>query len=75
MIQTTIIFVSHDLPEVFKLADEVLVIEEGRFTKRGAPADVFADQKVDIMGEFLSINEGKVQVLVDGKIVSIELPN
>lgn len=78
IIKTTIIFVSHDLPEVFKLADEVLVVEEGRFTKRGTPSEVFVNEKTDIIGEFISAvdeeNTKTIRALVDGKIVSIDLP-
>tara|TARA_B100000809_G_C15088668_1_gene512383 strand:+ start:215 stop:991 length:777 start_codon:yes stop_codon:yes gene_type:complete len=77
IIKTTIIFVSHDLPEVFKLADEVLVIENGSFTKRGSPSEVFVNTKTDLMGEFISMNkdEKSMQILVEGKIVSVNLPD
>ncbi len=78
IIKTTIIFVSHDLPEVFKLADEVLVIDKGVFIKRGTPTEVFVNEKTDLIGEFISINKGEknksLRILVDGKIVSVDLP-
>ncbi|MEJ6735643.1 MAG: ATP-binding cassette domain-containing protein [Flavobacteriales bacterium] len=76
IIKTTVIFVSHDLPEVFKLADEVLVVENGAFTKRGTPSEVFVNKKTDLMGEFISMDETEksMQILVEGKIVSINLP-
>lgn len=77
IIKTTIIFVSHDLPEVFKLADEVLVVENGAFTKRGTSSEVFLNEKTDLMGEFISMNEKEksIQILVEGKIVSVKLPS
>ena len=79
VIKTTIIFVSHDIPEVFKLADEVLVVENGQFTKRGTPSDIFVNEKTDLMGELISVKEedGKksIRILVDGKIVGVDLPN
>ena len=78
IIKTTILFVSHDLPEVFKLADEVLVMEDGAFTKRGTPSEIFASEKVDVIGEVLSVDEdGKtksIRIMVDGKIIGINLP-
>lgn len=77
IIKTTIIFVSHDLPEVFKLADEVLVVEDGVFTKRGTPSEVFVNKETDLMGEFISMSEDKksIQVLVEGNVVSVNLPS
>lgn len=78
VIKTTIIFVSHDIPEVFKLADEVLVIENGVFTKKGTPSEIFVNEKTDLMGEFISVNEEgtkkTIRILVEGKIVSVDLP-
>jgi molybdate transport system ATP-binding protein len=78
VIKTTIIFVSHDLPEVFKLADEVLVIENGKFTKRGTPNELFANEKTDLMGELIAYDDhedGKqIRILVDGKVVGVKIP-
>ena len=78
IVKTTILFVSHDLPEVFKLADEVLVMEDGVFTKRGTPSEIFASEKVDVMGEVVSSDEGEnsksLRILVDGKIIGVKIP-
>jgi len=78
VIKTTIIFVSHNIPEIFKLADEVLVIENGKFTKKGTPSEIFVNEKTDLMGELISItDEGTkktIRILVEGKIVSVDLP-
>lgn len=38
----TTLLVSHHLPEIFQLADEVIVLEGGRIIGKGAPANVFA---------------------------------
>lgn len=82
LVNTSIIFVSHHLPEVFKLADEVLVMEDGSFTNRGTAQEVFIGPpgtNVDIMGEVLSLNEvndkTSMTLLIDGKVVNVELPN
>jgi len=75
LIKTTIIIVSHHLPEVFKLADEVLVIENGKFTKKGTPAEIFTNDNTNLVGEFLAMkDDSTVSILVDGKIVSVNLP-
>ncbi len=82
VIKTTIIIVTHHLPEVFKLADEVLLLENGSFTKKGTATEVFMgikDKKTDLIGEMLSIEEHDdakiMRILVDGKIVNVNLPN
>jgi len=38
----TTLLVSHHLPEIFRLADEVIVLEKGRVISYGTPASVFA---------------------------------
>lgn len=79
LIQTTIVIVSHNIPEVFKLADHVLVIEDGLFTKQGTPSEVFMiDHQSKLIGELLSSkedgNQTVLKLLVDGKVVSVTLP-
>ncbi|EDP73105.1 ATP-binding cassette domain-containing protein [Hydrogenivirga sp. 128-5-R1-1] len=46
----TSIIVSHDKKEVFKLADRVFVLENGKIVKQGTPRDVFIEK--DISGKF-----------------------
>lgn len=80
LIQTTIVMVSHHLPEVFKLADHVLVMEDGQFTQRGTPSEVFlGDSHTQLSGEYISSakKEGHtiLKLMVDGKVVSVEVPN
>jgi molybdate transport system ATP-binding protein len=57
--QLTTILVSHSLPEIFRLSDEVLCLEEGRITKKGAPADIFllgnTGEKFSLPGEIINI--------------------
>jgi molybdate transport system ATP-binding protein len=57
---TTIIMVSHDLNEVFRLATHVLCIENGVINRKGKPEDVFSDNSIS----------GKVQIT--GQIARIE---
>jgi molybdate transport system ATP-binding protein len=42
--QLTILLVSHYLPEIFRLADSVITLEQGRIVRRGLPADVFPQE-------------------------------
>lgn len=58
--KTTTLLVSHDLAEVFRLAQKVLKLENGIITAIGRPDEIFIDNHVS----------GKVQVA--GKVVRIE---
>lgn len=44
--QLTTILVSHYLPEIFRLSDEVICLEKGKIRKQGPPADVFLEEKI-----------------------------
>jgi len=76
---TTVILVSHDLGEIFRVAHEVLVIEEGRISRQGAPRDVFSQQQISgkfrFTGEILSIDREDViyvaQVLIGQDVVKV----
>ncbi len=42
----TTIFVSHDIPEVFKLAGKVFVLHDGKVIKSGPAEDIFAGNQI-----------------------------
>ena len=77
----TLFFVSHDIKDVFKLADEVLVLEEGRVVKRGTPRDVFLNtttsNKVSFVAEVLDLRPADLLWLavlaIDHNIVEVAL--
>lgn len=46
----TTLLVSHDKSEIFKLADRVIFIENGKISKQGSPRDVFIEK--NISGKF-----------------------
>ncbi len=56
----TTLYVTHDVTEVYKLANNVIVLESGKEVKRGTPEEVF-------LGKRLS-----TRVQVTGKVVGIE---
>jgi molybdate transport system ATP-binding protein len=56
----TTMYVTHDVSEVYKLANHVIVLESGKEVKRGTPEEVF-------LGKRLS-----TRVQVTGKVVGIE---
>ncbi|MFK7770815.1 MAG: ATP-binding cassette domain-containing protein, partial [Saprospiraceae bacterium] len=59
----TTILISHDLSEVLKMSDQVLVLDHGKIIQQGNPLNIFFNEKLD----------GKFQVT--GEIVSIEKQN
>jgi ABC-2 type transport system ATP-binding protein len=48
---TTIVFTSHDMEEVGKLADRIVLVVEGRVRAEGKPANLLAEYHVDSLEE------------------------
>ena len=57
--QLTTILVSHSLPEIFRLSDEVISLDKGRIQKQGAPSRIFLDEEISskfrVTGEIIGI--------------------
>ncbi len=64
----TTILVSHNLSEIFRLSNKVLIIEEGKIVKSGTVSEVFIDKKLSgkfkFEGEVLSIEKNDVVFVV-----------
>lgn len=52
---TTIMIVSHDLSEIFKLANQVIHLDSGKIIRNGKPVEVFAH--TEISGKFQFVAE------------------
>ena len=50
----TIIFVSHDLDEAFKLGDRIAILEGGRIVQCGTPQEIFTDPATDYVADFVA---------------------
>lgn len=50
----TIIFVSHDLDEAFKLGDRIAIMEGGRIVQCGTPQDIYTHPINDYVSEFVA---------------------
>ena len=61
----TILLVSHEVSEVFKVSHQVLVLEQGRITRQGTPTEIFTPRQVS--GKFQLI--GKVLEIVPQDVV------
>lgn len=70
----TTLMVSHDISEVFRLADNTMVLKEGRIERMGRPSEVFGAYSVS--GKFKFVAE-VVEVAVDGflSVLSLRVGN
>ncbi|WP_424992571.1 choline ABC transporter ATP-binding protein [Oceaniradius stylonematis] len=53
-LKRTIIFVSHDLDEAFKLGDRIAIMEGGRIVQCGTPQQIFSDPVNDYVADFVA---------------------
>jgi len=65
----TTILVSHHLPEIFKLCNQVLVLDKGKIVKEGSPSSVLSENKLSskfsVTGEILSITKSDVVFIIE----------
>jgi len=52
-LKRTILFVSHDLDEAFKLGNRISIMEGGRIVQTGTPQQIFTDPRNDYVAEFV----------------------
>jgi glycine betaine/proline transport system ATP-binding protein len=50
----TIVFVSHDLDEAFKLGNRIAIMEGGRIVQCGTPRDIFRAPATDYVADFVA---------------------
>ena len=80
---TTVIIVSHDLAEIFKLTGQVLVLNEGIVLQKGTPISVFSNDKISakfqFIGEIVNIQTADaisiISVLVGNNIIRVIATN
>ncbi|WP_179380929.1 choline ABC transporter ATP-binding protein [Jannaschia marina] len=53
-LKRTIVFVSHDLDEAFKLGGRIAIMEGGRIIQCGTPADIFNNPVNDYVADFVA---------------------
>ena len=49
----TVVFVTHDIDEAFRLADRIAVMQEGRIVQVGTPDDIRTAPASDYVADFL----------------------
>jgi glycine betaine/proline transport system ATP-binding protein len=52
-LKRTIIFVSHDLDEAFKLGDKIVIMEGGRIVQSGEPRAIFSNPVNQYVADFV----------------------
>jgi glycine betaine/proline transport system ATP-binding protein len=79
----TIIFVSHDLDEAFKIGNRIAIMEGGRIVQCGTPRDIFTNPSDAYVAEFvahmnplgvLTARDVMTDGICDGTIVDVETP-
>ena len=50
----TIVFVSHDLDEAFKLGDRIAIMDGGRIVQCGTPREIFSAPRNDYVADFVA---------------------
>lgn len=53
-LKRTIVFVSHDLDEAFKIGNRIAIMEGGRIVQVGTPRQIFSEPSTDYVAEFVS---------------------
>lgn len=72
----TTLLVSHHLPEIFRLADIVIDLENGRIKRQGPPADVFAgdaNTPFTITGTIIGLTPSLVHIDCAGTVLSLAI--
>lgn len=69
----TMLIVSHDLGEIFRMANKVFVLENGKVIKQGTPAEVYIpdnnnNEELTIYGEVLSCTEHNDHLIINALI-------
>lgn len=52
-LKRTILFVSHDLDEAFKLGNRIAILQGGRIVQCGTPPEIFRDPATDYVADFV----------------------
>lgn len=64
----TTILVSHHLPEIFRLSDEVICLDKGRITRQGQPSDIFLQESISskfkVTGEIIDIAKSDIVFII-----------
>ena len=64
----TTLLISHDISEIFKMSDQVFVLENGKIIQQGSPIDVFSKKEMNgqfqFTGEVVSIQKQNIDFVI-----------
>ncbi|MDR2089269.1 MAG: ABC transporter ATP-binding protein [Clostridiales Family XIII bacterium] len=71
-LNTTILFVTHDIQEAFKLGDRVIIMDEGEIQQYATPINILFEPANDFVSQLVSAEDAvqKLKVLRAGAIAS-----
>lgn len=72
-LKRTIIFVSHDLDEAFKLGGRIAIMEGGRIVQIGTPREIFSNPASDYVADFVA-NMNPLGVLTARDVMGAAAP-
>jgi glycine betaine/proline transport system ATP-binding protein len=73
LLKKTIVFITHDIQEAFRLADRIAIMREGRIIQIGTPADIMLDPVDSYVASFTE--EVSLTKVVTAGSVMKELPD
>jgi len=72
----TVVFVTHDVDEAFRLGDRVVILEQGgRIAQQGTPAEILAAPASDFVASFIGADRGRRRLTVverDGRRLVVD---
>ena len=72
----TIVFVTHDVDEAFRLGDEVVVLKrQAQVAQRGTPAEILAEPADEFVRDFIGADRGQRSLRIDmvrGRRVAVD---
>jgi len=72
----TIVFVTHDVDEAFRLGDRVVILERGgRIAQQGSPAELLASPASDFVASFIGVERGRRRLRIveqDGRRLAVD---
>lgn len=75
----SIIIVSHDKNEIYRLASRVFIVDSGKIIQSGSPKELFLNsnshQNIDFLATILEINQSLITCEYANQIYQITLPN
>jgi osmoprotectant transport system ATP-binding protein len=75
-VRKTILFVTHDMDEAFKLGDQIAVMNEGRLVQIGAPVDLLTQPASDLVSKLVGADNilRQLEYLPVSAALTIESP-